>query len=93
MNKINLIFDNTLSSLAGNSYGKEIYDEQVKPFIDFDIVNLIIFPNNIEKIAISFIQGFTREIISKIGIEGFRKNIKIEVSNEKLKNKILGHIG
>lgn len=31
--RINLKFDNTINRIAGNDYGKEIYNTQVKPII------------------------------------------------------------
>lgn len=86
-NCIELIFENkTLDSIAGFDYGKEIYDTQVKnKFIEGDI-NTIVFPSSIERIAMSFIQGFSKELIKNIGRTRFLEEIKIE-GNKKLEEK------
>ena len=55
MNKIELNFDKSLSGLAGNSYGVSEYNLQLKDKFDWNGMNVIIFPNHIEKICISFI--------------------------------------
>lgn len=86
--KIELKFKNTISRLAGNSYGQEIYDTQVKDIIDFSGKNLIIIPNHIEDIAISFVQGFTLKIFEKLSKDTFLDHINIE-ANEKIKKKFM----
>lgn len=81
-NTINLNFnDNTLTGLVGFPFGEKIYQEQVKNFFDINSKNNIIFPDQIERIAISFIQGFTKELFEKYGRD---KTIeKIEISGKK----------
>ena len=63
MNKIELSFKKDIKGLAGNDYGYEIYCKQVANKIKWDDINTIIFPKYIERIAISFIQGFCRDIL------------------------------
>lgn len=76
MKKIELTFSNTLTSLAGNKYGRQIYDEQVSGLIgDFDDV-LIVFPDQITEIATSFLQGFFKVPVDEIGVEGINKNFR-----------------
>ena len=77
MNIINLQFDSTVTRLAGNPYGRKVYDEQVKDKINFEFENQIIFPKQIINIASSFVQGFFEEIISNVGILGVGKQIII----------------
>lgn len=86
--KIELKINKSISRLAGNSYGQEIYNTQVKDVIDFSGKNLIIIPNYIEDIAISFVQGFTLEIFEKISKDAFFDHIDIQ-ANEKVKNKFI----
>lgn len=81
-NTIILNFDKADTRLAGNPYGKTIYNEQVKKVINYDKVNVIYFPDNIEKIASSFVQGFFSEIISNIGYDGAREKIELKAQNE-----------
>lgn len=90
MNTITLKFDNTMTRLAGNPYGKKIYDEQVKDnYTDYTKKLDIIFPNNIEKIASSFVQGFFSYLVSEIGYEGIDENITIKAGSEELSKLII----
>ncbi|MCX0370217.1 hypothetical protein LIZ77_05460 [Clostridium perfringens] len=85
-NRIELSFKNTISRLAGNSFGKDIYEKQAKDKIDFDGVNIIVIPDTIEDIAISFVQGFISEILEKCDLNSFSEHFKIE-GNKKVVEK------
>lgn len=91
-NIINLKFDKATTRLAGNPYGKDEFKEQVKEKINYNQMNVIRFPDNIEKIASSFTQGFFSEIINKVGYEGFKNVITVEAKTPKLVNEILEDI-
>lgn len=86
--KIELKFKNSISRLAGNSYGQEIYNKQVRDIIDFSSKTIIVFPNYIEDIAISFVQGFTLGIFEKLSKDVFLDHFIIE-ANEKIKSKFI----
>ena len=88
MKEIKLKFKNVITSLAGNSYGKTIFNEQVGD-IDFQQSYNIIFPEQIINIATSFIQGFFEEFVKEIGISGIEKQITITSSIENLKSLII----
>lgn len=82
-NKFKLKFnDNTITRLAGYTYGKKIFDEQVKGKIEYDKLIIIEFPLQIERVASSFVQGFFEEIIENIGNLNFDKKVKIKASNK-----------
>jgi hypothetical protein len=87
--RIELIFNKATTRLAGNPYGKDVYDKQVKNKIDFSRVNVISFPENIEKVASSFVQGFFSEIIKEVGYIGFQNIIILDIKNESLKKEIM----
>ena len=73
MNKIIIDLPKDLTSLAGNSFGREIFDD----FIDINTLSkktILVFPDNIERVAIGFVQGF----ISKVGPENFKKLFELE---------------
>ena len=91
-NNINLEFDKTISGLAGNEYGYEEYKKQIRDKFDIKKINVIIFPQNIEKVAISFIQGMFRDILSQIDKEELEKYIEINSSSEELTEKIINNI-
>jgi hypothetical protein len=88
-NKIDLKFDKMTTRLAGNPYGKSVYKEQVKDKIDFSKINIICFPENIEKIASSFTQGFFTEIINEIGFNGIDTKIKLITKKKELEEEVL----
>lgn len=91
-NIINLKFDNTISGLAGNEYGVSVYKEQLEDKIDLKNSNIIIFPDNIKRVAISFIQGMFNEILKKIDKQEIEKYIEIQTSYQELTEKIISNI-
>ena len=88
MKKIELKFDKLMTSLAGNSYGKQEFVKQIGS-IKYDEKYEIIFPDQINLIATSFIQGFFSEFVEVIGLEGIVKNITIISSIPNIKEYIL----
>lgn len=83
-NEINLVFDKSTTRLAGNPYGKSVYREQIERKIDYNKKNIIVFPNNIEKVASSFIQGLFSEIVKNIGYVGISEKIELKSRTEEL---------
>jgi len=86
--KIELKFEKAMTRLAGNPYGKRVFDEQVADKINYNAVNIIYIPNNIERIASSFVQGFFTKIIKEVGYEGVKDKIIIDTIHEDLKVNI-----
>lgn len=91
-NIINLVFDSTISGLAGNDYGASEYKKQLESKIDYENINVIVFPQNIKKVAISFVQGMFNNILKKISKEEIDKYIEIQTFYPKLTNKIIDNI-
>lgn len=92
MNRVELIFNKAETRLAGFPYGREVYEKQVKNYINVGEEIEIVFPNQIEKVASSFVQGFFSELVSKIGYLGIEKHVKIIASSEKLSKMIKENI-
>ena len=92
MSTINLIFPKSETRLAGFPYGEEIYRNQVKGTISFDDKIKIIFPDQIEKVASSFVQGFFANIVMAIGYKGIEKNVIIKTQNDNLTTSIRKNI-
>lgn len=67
------IKDRSLTKLAGNSYGRKLFDAQVDGQIDLNEPFTIVFPEQIDYLASSFIQGFFGKIYTEIGREGMEK--------------------
>lgn len=74
---INLEFTGTVSRIAGNSFGRRIYEEQVKNNIDYQKHNIIIFPTYIKDIGMSFVKGFTEEMFDKLTLDEFNEIFEI----------------
>lgn len=67
------IRDRSLTKLAGNSYGRKLFSEQVDGKIDLDQPFTIEFPEQIDYLASSFIQGFLEKFILKSGEREWKK--------------------
>lgn len=66
-NNITLVFRKTVTNLAGNRLGNEVFCDQVKDKIDENKLNIVVFPMVIEDIASSFIEGFYKNLAEKYG--------------------------
>lgn len=89
MKIIKLDFDESINGLAGYKLGQKVFNKQIKKYLDYNTINKIIFPKNIERVSISFIQGFSKKIVDIIGKSNVDKYIIIESNSEYLTNKIL----
>ncbi len=85
---INLDFPQTLTRLTLNSYGREIFKEQVADKIDYEQLNIIHFPDRIIRISSSFVQGFFTEIVNNIGYEKLQEHIRIDTVNDKVEKSV-----
>lgn len=89
MNKIFLEFEKSDTRLAGFPYGKSVYEKQVREkIVNFNESVEIIFPEQIEKVASSFVQGFFSEMICNMGYKGIEKNVIITTCSQELTNSI-----
>lgn len=88
MKKIELAFDKMINNLAGNRFGREIYQSQVKAKIVLDVKNIISLPLQIEDIASSFIQGFYSELSEKYGKEQALEMMELQSDNTYVMEKI-----
>ena len=91
-NIIKLKFEKSLEGLAGYEFGMETYKNQVENRINFDQKITIVLPDNIQRIASSFIQGFFENIVQHIGVSGVEKNIEIISTKEELKKIIISNL-
>lgn len=69
--------DKTLTKLAGNPFGRELFQEQVKGKIDLNKKFVIEIPEQIDYLATSFVQGFFGEIYKQIGRDGIEENLEV----------------
>lgn len=88
MNKIEIKVDKTLNNLAGNRFGRSIYQEQIKADIDENATNVVVLPKQIEDIASSFIQGMYSELSEKYGRERALDMMVLQSENEEVAKKI-----
>lgn len=92
MTTIYLEFPKSETGLAGFPYGETVYNEQVKDKISFEDKIEIVFPEHIEKVASSFVQGFFAAIVAAIGYKGVEDQVIITSQSEKLTASILKNI-
>jgi hypothetical protein len=79
--------------LAGRDYGIKIFNEQVKDKIDYnDSEIIVIFPDNIQSMASSFIQGFFLDFVEHIGIIGIEEKVRIENNGTNFKQMIIDNL-
>ncbi|MFH0580871.1 STAS-like domain-containing protein [Streptococcus mitis] len=84
MKEIKLTFKKTYISLAGNPEGKEIFKNQIKPYIQDEEKIKLIFPPEIENVASSFFQGLFEEELEKIGKKRVESKYTLVFENENL---------
>ncbi len=87
MTTVTLSFKSTISRLAGNQYGRQVYEEQVSSYFKPNQPLVIVFPDQIIDVATSFVQGFFKAMIDVYGKENFFSNIEI-VACERVKQRI-----
>ena len=88
MNRINLYFDKSLSHIAENSYGQEVYLNQIKDKLKLDEENEIYFPIQIKGVSISFIQGLIKDLVNTYGKEKVLQLITLKSDNEMLQERL-----
>ena len=86
MNIIKLKFEPTATRATGSMYGYATYNDQIKPKIKEDEKNVIVFPDNIKAIGISFVRG------TKYGKQGVLEHFEFKSNNENLVGKIIKSI-
>jgi hypothetical protein len=91
-NTFKLVFDKSITCIAGYEYGEEVFKKQVMNNISYDDTITIIFPERIVKVASSFIQGLFKEIINNIGYEGVEKKVIIKTGSEELTKQMMDRI-
>lgn len=87
-NIINLEFDKMITNLSGNRLGVKVFKDQVKDKFVAEKQNEVVFPQQIEDIASSFIQGLYSEISEKYGKIEAQNFLILTSKNNKAQEKI-----
>ena len=87
---IELKFDKYLDRLIGFKFGKEIYLNQVN-IMPIAEVTILSFPKSIERVSISFVQGFISEYLKTNTIDDFYNEFKV-IGNETFVSKFYKYI-
>lgn len=90
--RIELVFAKDLSKLAGNTFGVNTYEKQVKGKIDLSKQIIFVIPTRIDRVASSFVQGFFDAIVNEIGISGVEEQISFESSIPNIKEFVLENL-
>lgn len=78
MNRIILNFDKTLIGIAGFQFGKTTFEKQVAPYYKKNEKNILVFPKELQTVAISFVQGFFYNLLEKDTLNTVLSEIEIE---------------
>lgn len=89
MKCIYLVFPKDITRLVGYNYGKHTYDMQLKDEISPDEITYIVFPEQIEKVSSSFLEGLFEDIFNLFGYKVAGDKIRVETKNESLRNSML----
>ncbi len=84
-----------MPSLSGDQNGEAIFQKQVKPRlteIDYENGFIIKFPDHISIIGASFLQGFVRDLVRKIGYDGIIERVHFETADEELTKEVYDDI-
>ena len=87
-NIINLEFNKLITNLSGNRLGVKVFKDQVKDIFVPGKQNEVVFPEQIEDIASSFIQGLYSEISEKYGKIEAQNFMILTSQNNKAQEKI-----
>lgn len=72
------MFDKPLKVLAGNDFGREVFQKQIEGKFNLNEINTIVFPNTIEIICSSFVQGLFSKYLEIMSPEKIMSLIDIE---------------
>ncbi len=93
MKTIFLMFDKSIIALAGEQYGRKVFNKQVRHNLGgADLYYHIVIPKNIKMMSSSFIQGFFHYWINTIGVEGVRSRVSIETPHKDLECSIFQNL-
>ena len=86
--EIKLKLDTTYSHIAGNDYGYKVFVEQIEPYFDGKTHLEILFPDYIEVVSISFVQGLIKDMVNKTNKETVLKLVKLKSNNKFLDKRL-----
>lgn len=87
-NRIDLKFDKLVRDLTGNPFGRKVFNEQVKPSLKNDVLNVIVIPEEINDVGSSFVQGIYFALSEKYGKEKALNIMQIDCVNSFIVDKV-----
>lgn len=84
MKEIKLSIRKDFAGLAGRELGLSIYETNNLDEISIDEEVLLVFPDTVERIAASFVQGLLEGFIKKKGKYNTKKEVHVKMKNKKL---------
>jgi hypothetical protein len=86
-NIINLRFDKIVTNLTGNKLGRSVYKKQIESQLEYNKKNVIVFPEQIEDVGISFFQGLCHALLEKFGRKEINTQIEIRAQHKDIIEK------
>ena len=87
MKTIKLILDNSRSTVSGNPYGQDVYRDQVSSSFKEEKQIVVIIPEHITIVGMSFFQGFIHDIAEEYGISNVKKHLTIKSPHKRVMNR------
>lgn len=84
-NRIELKYDKLVTNLTGNKLGRREYKKQIESNLEYDKMNIIVFPDQIDDVGMSFFQGLCQELLNRFG----RKNVKEYIRVQSIHSEIV----
>lgn len=91
-NSVVLKFDKALTRVSGRPFGEYVYNEQIKDKLNLNTGFSIEFPEVIDYVTISFVQGLFHTIINQIGLVNTLDRVTIVTQSKELTDKIYNDI-
>ena len=85
---IELKFDKMVVDLTGNKFGRNIYNNQIEPYIDVEQRMIVIIPECINDVGSSFIQGIYYAISERYGKSKALEILQLKSSKTEIMEKI-----
>lgn len=90
---IELSFNENIRGLAGRELGLKTFNEQLKEKILLNDTSILIkFPDNIELVSSSFMEGLFSEILKNKGYKYVEKYFKVKTSSEHLNYDLMSKV-
>lgn len=88
-NIIQLEYGKLITNLTGNRLGRKEFRKKIEPNLDFSKKNIIVFPDQIDDVGISFFQGLCQELFDCFGKKDIESKVMVKSKHEEIERKFI----